>query len=124
MSTAKISFEVEGVKHSLYFGVLASRLFREKLDEIVKRKKEAGINPAPESEQSFAAIMYGALCNQADIDEVLRPTFAKAYELMEAIAGDDELTMRIYKAWEEAKPNEALINLVNGNKKKVEESQS
>lgn len=113
MSNARVTFEVEGVKHSLYFGMVATEIITGKSVKAAASKEKNDL-------KSFAYIVFGGLCNAADLKDEDRPEFEDAYLLTESIAGDDELSAKIYQSWSESKPYVELMTKLNGIKKKAE----
>lgn len=99
-------FEIEGKKHSLYFGMVATEIFAN------KSIKVAGEPKSTEAQlKSFSYLIYGGLCNQADRRDVARPNFEEAYDLtMLILEQGEELQTNIWAAWSETKPSKAMMN--------------
>jgi len=113
----KISFEIEGVKHSLYFGMTAT--------EIIANSSVTAISKGEVTDiKAFAYILFGGMCNFADCIDEVRPKFQDAYFLAEQIANENEITADIYKAWNESKPKEELLKRLNAVKKKAEQKKA
>ncbi|SMC45726.1 hypothetical protein [Pedobacter africanus] len=112
MSNPRITFEVEGVKYSLYFGMVATQIITEKSIKAAASQEKSNV-------KSFAYILFGGLCNAAELVDEANPDFEQAYLLAEVIAGDDDLTSKIYSAWQESKPHKELMDRLNSNKKKA-----
>lgn len=114
MSNPRITFEVGGVKHSLYFGMVATEIISEKSVKAAASKEKSSI-------KSFAYIVYGGLCNSADTKDEDRPEFEDAYLLAESIATDNDLCAKIQEAWTDSKPHQQLMERLNSlNKKKAD----
>jgi len=113
MTGARKTFEIEGVKHSLYFGMVATEIILAKSVKYAESKDPHGI-------KSTAEIIYGGLCNNADLSDIDRPTFEEAYLIAESIISDEQLIKDILSAWTESKPYVSLMERLNGDKKKAE----
>lgn len=105
MTNGKVSFEIDGIKRSLYFGMVAT--------EIVEKKTFA-ISNAGEVNLSgiraFSYIIYGGLCNQAELMDNPYPKFDDAYELTEKIVEQgEELQSLIYNTWANTKPGKDML---------------
>lgn len=99
-------FEIEGKKHTLYFGMVATQIVAEKSVNV------AYLNPKDPDVQikTFAYIVYGGLCNQADRKDFMRPNFEEAYDLTVSILEQgEELQTNIWNAWSESKPAKAML---------------
>ena len=111
----KISFEIEGVKHSLYFGMTAT--------EIIANSSITAINKGEVTDlKAFAYILFGGMCNFADSIDEVRPKFNDAYMLAEQISNEDQITKDIYDAWNGSKPKDELLKRLDAIKKKAEEN--
>lgn len=116
MSSARITIEVEGVKHSLYFGMLA-------VEMIAKKSVEAAAKGEADDLKSFAHIIHAGMCNHADMKDFDRPSFEEAYIIAESLASDEEQSKLISDAWINSKPHKELIERLSGiGKKKAVES--
>lgn len=121
MSEARITFEVEidGVKerHTCYFGMTATQIIAEKS---IKLSQSGEADPI----KSFAYILYGGLCNNADMNDFDRPAFHEAYSLTEKVlSASVDIQNSIYSAWENSKPHQDLLKTfkaLNKGKKKVD----
>lgn len=112
MSNARITFEVEGVKHSLYFGMVATQIIS---DKSIKAAASGDVNNV----KAFAYIIFGGICNQCELKDEQYPEFEEAYLIAELISADDELTSRIYSTWQDSKPYKELMDRLNSGKKKA-----
>jgi hypothetical protein len=97
MGNGNISFEIEGVTHSLFFGMVATEM-------ITGFSVNAARAGTVDDLQAFAYIIYGGLCNKADSRLEQRPEFENVYMIADAIYSDKELASRIYSEWENSKP--------------------
>lgn len=113
MTNSIISFDVDGIGYSLYFGMVATEIISQKS---IQAAEGGEINDI----KAFAYIVYGGLCNHDDLHDRQRSSFQEAYIIAESIASDDKLTMKIYSVWSDSKPNKDLLERLNGTKKKVE----
>lgn len=113
MSNARVTFEVEGVKHSLYFGMIATEIITDKSVEMAKKGVKDNL-------KSLAYIVFGGLCNTAESREQEYPEFEDAYLLAESICRDLELCEKIQSAWTDSKPYVEMMDRLNGLKKKAE----
>jgi len=113
----KISFEIEGVKHSLYFGMTAAEIIAEKTYLHLSKGKIPAMT-------SVAYIVYGGLCNQADRTDSDRPEYEQAYEIAEHLASDDELGQKVVSCYTESQASKTLLDRLNAGKKKAEENLS
>lgn len=104
-------FEIEGTKHSLYFGMVATQIVAERSLSMVD---------SPDNIKAFAYIVHGGLCNQADRQDRQRPLFETSYDLaIEIIEQGDELQTQLYNAWAETKPAKKMLDLLPSKKKAV-----
>lgn len=126
MSNGRISFEIEGTKHTLYFGMSAIEIFsRKSVNELGRLAKENPETPIKDLKadgvKSFAYIIYAGLCNQADIKELDRPSFSEAYELSEEILYQaEDLQNDIVNCFNESRANKLLQEKLHGKEKKSE----
>lgn len=109
MGNGNISFEIEGVKHSLFFGMVATEIIEELS---VKAANENKLGSQINNLKAFAYVVFGGLCNKADSMDVQRPEFTEAYIIADAIWLDQELSTKIYKTWEESKPCVELMKRI------------
>ncbi len=117
MSNGKISFEIEGEKISLYFGMTAAEIIAEKTFLHLSKGKMPAMT-------SVAYIVYGGLCNQADRTDADRPDYELAYDIAEFLAGNDELGQKVVACYTESHASKTLLDKLNADKKKAEENQS
>lgn len=101
MGNGIIDFEIEGVTHSLFFGMVATEII-EGLS--IKAAKEGELGAKIDNLKAFAYVVYGGLCNKADSIDIQRPEYTEAYMIADAVWIDQELSTKIYKTWEESKP--------------------
>lgn len=113
MNNARVTFEVEGVKHSLYFGMVATEIISDKSYEMAKKGIKDGL-------KSLAYIIFGGLCNYAESKDQDHPEFEEAYLIAELICKDVELCDKIQSTWTESKPYEELMNRLSSLKKKAD----
>lgn len=133
MTNGKVTFDLDGVKRSLYFGMVATQIFKEKAgrnaiqqaEELESLEKDLGKVKAKEewnnllmerktSEdlKAFVFIVFGGLCNQAHLRGDNYPTFEQAYELAERICYVDktgEMQSLIYTTWSESQPAKDML---------------
>lgn len=112
-------FEIEGVEHTLYFGMKANRIFQEKsiakiaqLNEGVTDKNDfKNIDPT----LLFTYAVYAGMCNNAERREQQYPEYHDAYDLTEKILmhEDQSIQVKIWEVFEQSKANEALLSLLN-----------
>lgn len=114
MASAKISFEIEGVSHTLYFGMSSVGIFQKRSATEYMLLVNSGIETPEKGDfdeiKSFANLIYSGLCNQADILDEQRPPFIEAYELTEAISIIPGLAERISEVWNESRPVKDMID--------------
>lgn len=104
MTNGRVQFEIDKVKRSLYFGMIATQIFTEKAAKVAVKEVETN------DVKTFAYLVYAGLCNQMDLLDMPYPTFEQAYELTEKILQQgDELQTTIYKTWEESKPAKDMM---------------
>lgn len=126
MGNGRISFEIEGTKHTLYFGMSAIEIFSRKsvleVERLAKEYPKTPINDLKaDSVKSFTYMIYAGLCNQADIKEQDRPSFEDAYELSENILYQgEELQANIFNCFNESRANQLLQEKLHGKQKKSE----
>lgn len=126
MASARISFEIEGKKHTLYFGMSSVRIFQEKSAGEYIRLVNSGIEKPTQDDYDnnlvFAFLVHSGLCNMADINDEQRPLFIDSYSLSEEISRNEELTLKINEVWNESQPviemSERLKNKLNEGEKK------
>lgn len=131
MASARISFEIDGVTHSLYFGMVSVQIFQEKgLAESI-RLQQSGIETPTQKDFDpyllFSFVVHSGLCNMADINGEQRPLFVDSYSLSEIISKDEPLWNNINKVWEESQPVKDMLDRLKisaGNTEKKKESQS
>lgn len=111
MGNGNISFEIEGVTHSLFFGMVATEI-------ITNMSVEAAKVGEVDNVKAFAYIIYGGLCNKADSQLRQRPEFEIAYMIADNICSDDDLSAKVYSAWQDSKPCIELMKKLNGNEPK------
>lgn len=133
MTNGKVSFDIDGVKRSLYFGMVATQIFKEKagrnaiqqaheLEELEKSIGKAKANEewiklveerkSSEDLKAFVFIVFGGLCNHAHLRGDNYPTYEQAYELSERILYLDktgEIQTLIYTTWAESQPAKDMI---------------
>ena len=113
---SKISFEINGKEEHLYFGMDAY--------EIVQTKSvQATIDNNVSNFKMCSYIIFGGMVNYAVLKEINKPTYEDAYLLTEQIfLKETDFQDKIFKAWNESLANETLQKVLNGVKKKAEES--
>ncbi len=102
-----VEFEIENKKYSLYFGMVATQIFAEKVINI------SSLDPESEEAKmrSFAYLIYGGMCNNSDRKDISRPSFEEAYDTTILILEQgEELQTRIYDTWKETKPAKAMLD--------------
>lgn len=110
-----IDFEIKGEKYSLYFGMLATEIIGNMAFEAVASKDTGNI-------KMFAIVVYGGLCNRAEMSLKSKPSFEEAYLLTnEILQQPEELQSKIYSAWHDSEPNKRLQDILNKGKKKVDQ---
>lgn len=124
MTNPRIDIQIQGVTHSLYFGMAAIQIFSEKsIHELQILAAENPKTPLDKLQadpvKSFAYIIYAGLCNQADIEELQRPTFKFAYDLADSILyEDDEFQKPIFDCFNNSRAHKALKERLGGVEKK------
>jgi len=113
----KISFEIEGVKHSLYFGMTAAEIVATKTIERFEIGKVPGIT-------GLAYLVFAGLCNHADRTDSDRPEYELAYEIAEYLAENDDLGKKVVEAYTESQASKTLLDRLNAGKKKAEQNQN
>lgn len=127
--TAKMEFEIEGVKHSLYFGMTSVHIFQQKSFEEVARMEAQGIKAAAENVdqiKTFTYVVYSGACNWADLNDLQRPMFSDVYMLCEKILTKDNehIQLKIWEVWKNSQPVAEMLERLNGvNKEKPKKSQ-
>jgi len=107
MGNGKVQFEIDGIKRSLYFGMVATQIFAEKGFKLAEKGLENN------NVKSFAYLVYAGLCNQADLLDNAYPTFEQAYELTERIIEQgEELQTSIFNAWSESKAAQNMLDKI------------
>jgi len=117
MASAKLTFEVEGISHTLYFGMASVRLFEERaaieymllVQSGIERPEMGDFDPI----KSLANLLYSGLCNMADINDEQRPKFMDAYSLAESIWHNQELCENINRVWTESQPVKEMRDKLN-----------
>lgn len=133
MTNGKVSFDIDGVKRSLYFGMVATQIFKEKAgrnaiqQEQERQELEKSLGKGRANEEwlklveerkssedlkAFVFIVFGGLCNQAHLRGDNYPTYEQAYELSERILYLDktgEIQTLIYTTWAESQPAKDMI---------------
>ncbi len=104
MTNGRVQFDIDGVKRSLYFGMVATQIFTEKVANLAIKKVESS------DVKTFAFLVYAGLCNQCDLLDLPYPTFEQAYHLTENIIhkGED-LQNEIYKTWSDSEPAKDML---------------
>jgi hypothetical protein len=119
MASAKISFEIEGKSHTLYFGMASVRIFQERSAAEYLRLIASGIEEPTSADldptKTLAMLVHSGRCNQADIEDEQRPAFPDSYELAEQIAADDELCQRLNEVWGESQPVKNMLERLKSN---------
>lgn len=124
MSVPRITFDLQGVTHSLYFGMAAIEIFSQKsVAELGVLAKENPKTPIKElkadSVKAFAYIIYAGLCNEADIKEAVRPSFEDAYYLADDIVNEGyKLQQDIFDCFNESRAHKSLIERLQPIEKK------
>lgn len=120
MSNGRIDIEVQGVNHSLHFGMSALKIWTEKAVSELQR-----VPNVKSDMQAFAYTVYAGLCNYADIKELPHPSFEEAYELAEEIliTGDD-LQNKVWSTFRESRAGKPLLDKLNPEKKSDPEAES
>jgi len=118
----KIDFEIDGVKHSLRFGMTAVEITQNKAYQHTQLHNNEQLS----TWDMFVVIIYSGLCNNADVEEINRPKWKDAFDIAESLADETETTMLIWECWENSKPVKAMMerlrtattSLEKGSKKK------
>lgn len=113
MGNAKVIFVLEGVSHSLYFGMVATELIEANSIKAANANEKSNM-------KSFAYIVHAGMCNQAELKDLPYPEFEEAYLIAESICKDEELCAKIQSTWTESKPYKELMDRLNEGKKKAE----
>lgn len=110
MGNGLITFHVDGVSHTLYFGMVATQIFAEKGMQEQVWLKDRGEDRADDV-KAFACIVYAGACNYADRIDVQRPTFEACYNLTESILMEGtELQDQIFTCFRESRPTQAMYD--------------
>lgn len=110
MSSGLISFDINGVSHSLFFGMVATQIFAEKGVNEVGLLSERGEKKADDV-KAFACIVYAGACNQADRQDRQRPSFSDCYDLTEQILMEGEdLQEQIFSCFRESRPTQNMYD--------------
>jgi hypothetical protein len=75
----------------------------------------------------FTYIVYGGMCNYADLKDEMFPTFEQAYEVAEQLNFDNELYQIVMNAFESSKATQETLkalNLNDSNEKKKKQTRS
>jgi hypothetical protein len=124
MTNPRIDIEIQGVTHSLYFGMSAIQIFSEKsIHELQLLSAQNPKTPLDKLQadpvKSFAYVVYGGLCNTADINEQQRPTFTECYEIAENILYEDEAVQKsVFDCFNNSRAHKALKERLSGIQKK------
>lgn len=114
MTSAKLSFEINGILYTLYFGIESTRIFQERAAKEVLLLIASGIEKPTESDLNqlklLANLIYSGLCNMADINDEQRPSFIDAYSLAEMISVNTELIEKINNVWEQSQPVKEMLD--------------
>lgn len=127
--TAKMEFEIEGVKHSLYFGMTSTYIFQQKSFEEVARMEAQGIKADADNVdkiKTFAYVVYSGACNWADLNDLQRPKYSDIYMLVEKILSkeNEAIQVSIWETWNNSLPVAEMLERLNGvNKEKPKKSQ-
>lgn len=135
-SNGIVSFEIEGVNHTLYFGMKAVSIFVNKSneellkvnEEIIKLNTEKSedeelipLLPIDETKAVVFAV-YGGMCNQAERYDLPYPKYVDAYDLTEKIllSEDKNIQVNIWETFQDSRAGEGLFKLLNPVKKEDE----
>lgn len=124
MTNPRIDIEIQGVAHSLYFGMAAIQIFSEKsiheLQLLAEKNPKTPLDKlVADPVKSFAYVVYGGLCNMADINEQRRPTFIECYEIAENILYENEAVQQsIFDCFNNSRAHKALKERLSGIQKK------
>jgi len=118
----KIDFELEGVKHSLRFGMTAVEITQAK----AFKHTQLHNNEQLSTWDMFIVIIHAGLCNHADVAEINRPTWEESNDIAEALASEEKTQALIWEVFESSKPVKEMMDrlksvtasLSNGSKKK------
>lgn len=110
----RISFELNGVSHTLHFGMLSAQIFAEKGVKEVLIQQDGDENKdvkEASASKTLATIIHAGACNYAEIAEIKYPTFAESYDLMEQICLTGlDLQNDIFKCWNESRPTIDMLD--------------
>lgn len=131
MTNGKVQFEIDGIKRSLHFGMIAARIFTEKAVDLANKRddelnklisdlgNEEGTKKHNELNEerkeyddikSTAYIVYGGLCNQSHINDTSFPTFDEAYSLTERILQYPDILTKITDVWRNSEPMKSMLD--------------
>lgn len=98
-----VSFEIDGTKHDLYFGMDAFEV----IFGFMNSQAVQGTKPSPFTSASY--IIYGGLINQAILDEKPKPKYGDVYKLCEKLYNlPEEVQAPIFSVYESSIAKEAL----------------
>lgn len=101
----KIDFELEGVKHSLRFGMTSVRILEQKSIHHTNLHNGEELSNI----DMFINVVYSGLCNHADVVEENRPSWSDAYDISEQLLLDADLQKKIFDVWEDSKPVKEMM---------------
>lgn len=127
-----VKFEIEGVNHTLYFGMKAVSIFINKSNEELLRINEEIIRLNSEKSEGEELIpmlpidetkavvyaVYGGMCNHAERYELPYPKYVDAYDLTEKILLDKDKSIQadIWETFQNSRASADLFALLNKGK--------
>jgi hypothetical protein len=111
--------EINGVKHTLLFGMRSVMIFQEKsLAAVLKlnegledKSKWKDIDPIKQLNYLF----YAGLCNYAESKDLEFPSFESCYTLVDELLAQpnaDELSVKIFNTFKDSRAGTKLIELL------------
>lgn len=119
---AKVTFEIEGVSHSLYFGMLAIELWTTLVaEEAVKLKSSPNTSDSAFNIKGFAMCVYAGLCNNAEMNRQNHPDFEDAYILADGILAErNGLDLKIWNTFINSRAGKPVMDKLAPEKKSEE----
>jgi len=111
---SKVTFDIKGVSHNLYFGMDAYEI-------VAEMSFKATVENNVSNFKMCSYIIYGGMVNHCVLKETAKPLYEDAYLLMQEIVQEsEEFQNMIFSAWDESVANKMLTKVLDADKKKAE----
>lgn len=110
-----VSIELEGVKHTLLFGMKAIRIFSEKTSQEIQRQNATiedvnEWNFQIEENKSFIYLVYAGLCNYAESNDLEYPSYQDCYLIANELLFDANQQVKIWEVFKSSKAGSNLLS--------------